>query len=55
VRGFLNLALLGTTFCNVAGAQAKFMHEGSIDWLTSGELRGRSEGVVSVERSDTAP
>jgi hypothetical protein len=31
------------------------MHEASIDWLTSGELRGRSEGVVSVERSDTAP
>ncbi|HEX9875795.1 MAG TPA: alpha/beta hydrolase [Gammaproteobacteria bacterium] len=44
-----------THFAVWEATQAEFMHEASIDWLTSGELRGRSEGVVSVERSDTAP
>jgi pimeloyl-ACP methyl ester carboxylesterase len=44
-----------THFAVWEATQAKFMHEASVEWLTSGELRGRSEGVVSVERSDTVP
>jgi pimeloyl-ACP methyl ester carboxylesterase len=37
-----------THFAVWEASQYKFMHEASRDWLTSGEFRGRREGVVSV-------
>jgi pimeloyl-ACP methyl ester carboxylesterase len=33
--------------------QYRFMHEASREWLTSGSVMGRRQGVLSVERAAT--